>query len=126
MINQDFTEAMHFFFNSNRMFAPVNCATLTLIPKISNADKVGDFRPIVCCTVIYKVISKILTARLQEVIGKLVNNAQFDFIPGRQISDSILLAAELVKGNICQYNSPRCMIKMDMRKAYDFVDWSFL
>ena len=69
---------------------------------------------------------KILTVRLQEVIGKLVDHAQSGFIPGRQILDSILLVAELVKRYTRQHNSPRCMIKVDMRKAYDSVEWFIL
>src|SRR5688572_13791341 len=42
------------------------------------------------------------------------------------MADNILLAAELIKGYTRKNNSPRCMIKMDLRKAYDSISWTFL
>ena len=53
---KDLVKAMQFFFKENCMYMPVNCTTLALIPKVANTDCV--FRPIACCMVIYKVISK--------------------------------------------------------------------
>ncbi|XP_048502873.1 uncharacterized protein LOC125498665 [Beta vulgaris subsp. vulgaris] len=48
------------------------------------------------------------------------------FIPGRTIADNILLATELIKGYSRAHASPRCVIKVDIKKAYDSVEWSFL
>ncbi|KAL0288896.1 UNVERIFIED_CONTAM: Retrovirus-related Pol polyprotein from type-2 retrotransposable element R2DM [Sesamum radiatum] len=45
---------------------------------------------------------------------------------GRLISDNILLAQELFSGyNQCRL-PPRCALKVDLRKAYDTVEWDFL
>ncbi|XP_021849287.2 uncharacterized protein [Spinacia oleracea] len=68
----------------------------------------------------------ILTTRMQSVIGKVVHCAQAGFIPGRNISDNILLASELIKCYTRKNISPRCMIKVDLRKAYDSLEWPFL
>ncbi|KAK4384721.1 hypothetical protein Sango_3032300 [Sesamum angolense] len=46
--------------------------------------------------------------------------------PGRLISDNVLLAQELFSGyNQCRL-PPRCALKVDLRKAYDTVEWDFL
>lgn len=59
---------------------------------------VKEFRLIACCTLIYKVISKIITSRLGCVIPKIVSNNQSEFIVGREIANNILMASELVRG----------------------------
>lgn len=60
------------------------------------------------------------------MIYKVVDHSQAGFIPGRVISDNVLLASELVKGYNRKYNEPKCMIKVDLQKAYDSVEWEFL
>ncbi|KAL0393125.1 UNVERIFIED_CONTAM: Retrovirus-related Pol polyprotein from type-2 retrotransposable element R2DM [Sesamum radiatum] len=87
---------------------------------------VADFRPISCCNVIYKIITKILVLRIRGVLDKIISQSQTAFVPGRSISDNVLLAQELFSGyNQCRL-PPRCALKVDLRKAYDTVEWIFL
>ncbi|GJQ89056.1 RNA-directed DNA polymerase, eukaryota, reverse transcriptase zinc-binding domain protein [Tanacetum coccineum] len=65
---------------------------------IQQPNKVSDYRPIACCNVIYKCISKIITKRIQGYLGKLVNSNQSPFVPGRIIQDNLLITQELLKG----------------------------
>ena len=126
VIKADVYKAVLEVFRTNTMLPQFNCTSITLVPKVPNPSKVKDFRPIACCTVIYKLVAKILTTRMQSVIGDVVNEAQSGFIPGRQISDNILLATELIKGYTRTHISPRCLIKVDLKKAYDSIEWSYL
>lgn len=104
----------------------INCATVTLIPKVKNPATVKEFRPISCCKVLYKIISKILTNRIQSIMDMIVDPNQATFVPGRIISDNIVLGYELVKGYKRTNILPRCMIKVAMKKVYDLVEWPFL
>lgn len=45
------------------------------------------------------------------------------FIPSCSMTDNILLATELVKGYNRKYNIIKCMIKVDLWKSYDSIDW---
>lgn len=87
---------------------------------------IQQFRPITCCNVIYKINSEVLTSRLQKVICHLISPEQQGFIPGRQISNNILLASELIKGYGMKNMSPRSMVMIDLRKVYDSVEWPIL
>lgn len=40
--------------------------------------------------------------------------------------ENVLLAKKLIKGYGRSSMSPRCMLKIDLRKAYDSLDWIFL
>lgn len=56
------------------------------------------------------------------MISCLVDNCQPAFVPGRFITGNIIMSHELVKG-YGRKISPRCMMKVDMRKAYDSIEW---
>ncbi|CAH9079933.1 unnamed protein product, partial [Cuscuta epithymum] len=76
--------------------------------------------------VLYKIITKILAARIVPTLPGLINEAQGAFVDGRLMFDNIFLAQELVRGYNRKRISPRCMIMVDLRKAYDTISWDFL
>ncbi|KAL0373166.1 UNVERIFIED_CONTAM: Retrovirus-related Pol polyprotein from type-2 retrotransposable element R2DM [Sesamum calycinum] len=60
------------------------------------------------------------------VFDLLIDYSQNAFIPGRSISDNILLAQELLAGYNQTKLPPKCTIKVDLQKVYDSVEWDFL
>lgn len=118
--------AVQEFFHTGKMFKPINCIAVTLLPKTASPTTVKDFRPIACCTVLYKVICKVLARRIQKVIASIVCKAQAGFIPARKISDNVILTHELVQAYARKHVSPRCMLKIDLQKAYDSVEWVYM
>ena len=101
------------------MLAAFNSTIITLVPKKQSPSNIRDFRPISCCSVIYKCITKIIANRLKQYMPKLVSNNQSAFISGRSIADNVLLAQELVRGYARTTLSPRCAIEVDLQKAFD-------
>ena len=77
-------EAVISFFNRRYMLKEINHLFIALIPKGNNAASVNQFRPISLCNVLYKIISKLLTNRLKQVLNKLTSPWQIAFIPGRK------------------------------------------
>ncbi|KAL2240826.1 UNVERIFIED_CONTAM: hypothetical protein Sindi_0723800 [Sesamum indicum] len=126
IVGQEVTSAVLDFFTTGRILKQINTTLLALIPKVHSPTSVSDFRPISCCNVLYKIIAKLLVQRLSEVLNKLISPCQAAFVPGRSIGDNIMLAQEL----FTRYNQarlpPRCALKVDIRKAYDTVEWDFL
>ncbi|KAK4384011.1 hypothetical protein Sango_3100700 [Sesamum angolense] len=73
-----------------KLLKQVNATVLTLIPKVRTPHSVADFRPISCCNVVYKVISKILVCRFREILDLLISPSQNAFVPGWTISLSLV------------------------------------
>lgn len=94
-----------------------------MIPKVDNPEVFEEFRPISLCNVLVKKISIILANRLREVLDELVGPHQSAFIKGRNISENILLAHELVRNFHRDKGTPKFCAKLDIRKAYDSVPW---
>jgi hypothetical protein len=92
----------------------VNATIITLVPKKINPSSMGDFRPISCCNVIYKCITKILSNRMLPFLGDLVGMNQSAFIPSRSISENVLLSQEIVRNYHKGNGKPRCTLKIDL------------
>ncbi|CAK8532778.1 unnamed protein product [Lathyrus sativus] len=121
-IKFDVVTTVQDFFRHDRLFKAFNGNVVTLIPKHCDAQSIKDYRPIAGCTTVYKIISKILTTRLGKVISDIVHNSQAAFVPGQQIHNHILLAYELIKGYTRKGGTLRCMLQIDLQKAYDMVN----
>ncbi|KAL0286161.1 UNVERIFIED_CONTAM: hypothetical protein Sradi_7155500 [Sesamum radiatum] len=126
IVGEEVTRAVLEFFQTGRLLKQVNATLISLIPKVANPTTVTEFRPISCCNVLYKIITKILVQRMRTVLDLLISPSQNAFVPGRSIGDNILLAQELFQGYNQQHLPPRCALKVDLRKAYDTVEWDFL
>ncbi|KAL0287884.1 UNVERIFIED_CONTAM: hypothetical protein Sradi_7114900 [Sesamum radiatum] len=108
VIGLEVTQAIQEFFRTGRLLKQVNATLISLIPKVSNPSVVAEFRPISCCNVLYKAITKILVQRMRSTLDTLISPSQNAFVPGRSIGDNILLAQELFSGYNQRHLPPRC------------------
>lgn len=115
--------AVRHYFKTGNMPQSYNCTNIALIPKIKNATRVADYRPISCCNTIYKCISKIIASRLKVVLPSIISKNQAAFLEGRSILDNVLLSHELLHGYGNKNTSPRAMFKLDIMKAFDMLQW---
>ncbi|XP_013632736.1 PREDICTED: uncharacterized protein LOC106338262 [Brassica oleracea var. oleracea] len=126
IIGADFVMAIQRFFDKGFLPKGLNTTILALIPKITGAKTMKDYRPISCCNVLYKVISKIIANSLKKLLLNFISLNQSAFVQDRLLIENLLLATELVKDYHKESISRRCAIKIDISKAFDSVQWTFL
>lgn len=72
IIGRDVILAVQQFFQTGEIPTEINMALITLIPKFPNASSVKEFCPIACCSVLYKIISKIIAYRMKRVLDTVI------------------------------------------------------
>ena len=75
-----------------------------------------------------KIISKVLANRLKEILKEVIDETQSAFVPGRSITDNVLVAFETMHCIDQKRKGKEAMmvVKLDISKAYDRVEWPYL
>ncbi|GJZ47857.1 RNA-directed DNA polymerase, eukaryota [Tanacetum coccineum] len=124
-VGPDFCSAVEHFFVNGYFSKGCNSSFIALIPKVTDAKFVTDFRPISLIGCVYKVVTKILANRLAMVISDLISDTQSAFVAKRQILDGPFILNELLSW--CKKTKKQAMFfKVDFAKAYDSVRWDYL
>lgn len=110
-------------------FSPtLNKTSISFIPKVLHPERLDQYRPISLCNVVYKIISKVLANRLKPLLTEIIAPEQSVFVGGRQIQDNIFIVQEVLHQIIIGSRKRKfqAVLKLDMKKAYDRVEWDFL
>ncbi|XP_074346129.1 uncharacterized protein LOC141684888 [Apium graveolens] len=86
-----------------------------------NVEECKDLRPIALCNILYKIVVKVLANRFQQILHVLILDEQSVFVPGRNITDNVLVAFEVLR-HMKRKNSGQegeVALKLDISKAYD-------
>lgn len=128
VVGPDIIAEVQAFFVSGIMPRRSNDTHIRLIPKILGPKRVADYRPIALCNVCYKVISKLLSRRLQPLLDGIISENQSAFVPKRAISDNVLITHEVLHFLKKSKAKVSCSmaVKTDMSKAYDRLEWDFI
>ena len=105
----------------------INRTLLVLILKKENPDSLKLHPPISLCTVMYETVTKLIANWLKGLLPNLIGLAQTSFIPGRNITDNIAIAQEVIHSMKRKIGRVGFMIvKVDLEKAYDMLRWDFI
>lgn len=113
------------FFEGKQLPRVYTASFVALIHKVQQPTGYDKFRPISLCSVIYKTCSKIIVGRLAHSLPRMVSQEQGTFMPNRNIFENISLTQEMVKSIHKKTNGGNVLVKVDMSKAYDLVNWNF-
>ena len=103
----------------------LNYGVLTLIPKVKGATNIKQYRPICLLNIVYKIITKTLTLRLNKIANKIISPNQTAFVPRRYVLDGVVVIHEVLH-DFAKKNLSGIILKLDFEKAYDKASWQFL
>ncbi|XP_057986580.1 uncharacterized protein LOC131171138 [Hevea brasiliensis] len=128
IIGTDICAAILEFFQNGKMIRSINHTVITLVPKVKQVQTMKDLHPIGLCNVLYKIIFKILTSRLQPFMNAIIGDEQSAFTKGQLIFDNILLGHELMHSLRLRKQGKKygMALKLDISKAYECVKWQYL
>jgi len=107
------------------VISTLNATFIALIAKGHKPTTPAKFRPIALCNVIYKIIKKVLANRLKPLLPILISSEQSVYVEGHQIMDNIVLTHEPIH-SLKTKNNPGMLIKLDMSKAFDYLNWQYM
>lgn len=110
---------------SGQISGDVNSTFLVLVPKKSDAKNFNDYRPISLCNTLYKVISKTIAERMKKMLSRFISPEQSGFLKDKSIHDVVASTQEVIH-SIHTKNIKAMVMKIDLCKAYDRVDWRLL
>jgi retron-type reverse transcriptase len=126
IIKSDLMKAIDLFYNMNQQSLQfLNQALVVLIPKKLNSARVSDFKPISLIHSVGKIFSKLLANKLAPKLDRRVSYNQNTFIKRRCIHDNFMYVNQVIK-DLHRKKVPSLFIKLDISKAFDTVNWSFL
>ena len=103
----------------------LNFGEIILLPKIKDAERIQQYRPICLLNVSFKIFTKVATIRLNTVADHVVRPTQTAFMQGRNILDGVVILHETVH-EMHRKKLNGVIFKIDFEKAYDKVNCEFL
>ena len=121
LFHKTFMSSVKVFFEWNICMRSINGSYIVLIPKKDTPLCIGDYRSIYLLNSSIKLITKLLSQRLQEIIVYLIHANQYGFIKSRTIYGCLAWAFEYI--SLCRKTKKEMVIiKLDFEKAFDRVE----
>ncbi|XP_058752696.1 uncharacterized protein LOC131625878 [Vicia villosa] len=125
LLKDDLMKLCNDFYLKGTLVNAITSSFLALIPKKKNPQDLSEYRPICLVGSIYKILAKILAARMRGVLDKLISITQTAFVPGRSMMDVVLMVNEILDWE--KRKKRGCLLlKVDFEKAYDSISWNYL
>lgn len=121
-MKNDLLALCNHFYDHDLDLHAINKSVICLIPKEKDVKLISKFRPINLVNCSFKIISNILTNRLNSIINRIIDVSQSGFIKHRYILDNVVLSQELIHHRRIN-NVSGVVIKVNFENAYNKIHW---
>lgn len=128
IVGRDIVNFCKTFFQTGELPRGVNNTLVCLIPKVKQPQHMTELRPISLCNVLMRILSKVMTNRLKPCLNSIISDKQSAFVEGRLLTDNAIIAFE-VNHYIRRKTQGKygvAGLKIDISKAFDRIEWSFI
>jgi Reverse transcriptase (RNA-dependent DNA polymerase) len=94
LFSDDVMSLVNIFYLHELDLKRINLASISLIPKNTDATTITQFRPISLINCSIKILTKLLIERLSPLMNDLISSTQTTYIKGRYIMDNVVCAHE--------------------------------
>ena len=98
----------------------LNFGIITLVPKVLEANRIQQYRPICLLNVSFKIFTKVAKNRINIVADHVIILTQSAFMAGRNILEGVVILHETIH-ELPRKNLNGNIFKIDFEKAYDKV-----
>ncbi|CAI5974965.1 unnamed protein product [Closterium sp. NIES-65] len=125
LLGGSFMSLVKDFTATAKLPAETKGAVTILMHKKGEKNQLGNYRPITLLNFTFKIQAKVLADRLKKVLHKVISPEQYDFIPGRKLTDAVALVADIIDA-AKNGNKDWHLLLVDFQKAFDSVSRSFI
>ena len=100
-------------------------AVITLLDKKKDRSLIKNWRPISLLNNDYKILSKVLSLRLIDILPRLINVNQTGYVKNRFIGENIRLIKDILEYTKKE-DIPGVLIGLDFEKGFDSLEWPFM
>jgi mannosylglycoprotein endo-beta-mannosidase len=124
VIKADLLDLFSFLHSGQLELFRLNFGEIVLLPKVNEAERIQQYRPICLLNVSFKIFTKAATIRLNFVAHHVVRPSQTSFMQGRNILDGVVILHETVH-ELHRKKLNGVILKIDFEKACDKIKGSF-
>ncbi len=125
VIGEELTEVINEVLDQGECCPSHYMGIIILHYKAAEREILNNWRPITLLNVDYKIIERVLAARLKTILPYIVDEDQKGYVDKRNISDAIRLNEDVI------FHCEKCgkqgiILYVDQSKAFDRVEWKWM
>jgi hypothetical protein len=125
IVKPDLMNLFYEFHAGRLLIHSLNFGVITLLPKIANAARIQQYRPICLLNVIFKIFTNVLNNRILKVADNSIGPSQTAFVSGHYIMEGVVTLHETIH-ELHRKKQDGVILKLDFKNTYDKLKWPFV